>query len=149
MRFALFVLYNYRSASLALLHRKCDAGRQARSQRDEKGLTFIRVRAWLERARYGCRTDCLWPRQADRDTKKIDIYKSASVACACALYLHDRLFVTQTGRQAEPRKRFDIYKSVGWLNRLSFWQNSRLSFFKCVEQSHLSMYCMCWHKIHW
>ena len=43
-----------------------DAGRHAGTQRHEKGLTFIRVRAWL----------------------------------VLALYVHDRLFVTQTGRQA-------------------------------------------------
>ena len=44
--------------------------------------------------------------------KRFDIYKSASVACAGALHVHDRLFVTQAGRDAETRKRFDIYKSV-------------------------------------
>ena len=36
--------------------------------------------------------------------KRVDIYKSASVACARALNVHDRLFVIQTGRQAGTRK---------------------------------------------
>ena len=30
--------------------------------------------------------------------KRVDIYKSASVACTHALHVHDRLFVTQSGR---------------------------------------------------
>ena len=60
----------------------CDAGRHAGTQRHEKGLTFIRVRAWLARARYGCRTDCLlW---------------------------YPRRFVTQAGTHAETRKRVDM-----------------------------------------
>ena len=53
---------------------------QAGRQGHEKGLTFIRVRAWL----------------------------------ALALHVHDRLFMTQ----AETRKRFDIYKSVGYIKYL-------------------------------
>ena len=53
---------------------------QAGTQRHEKGLTFIRVRALLALG---------------------------------ALHVHDRLFVTQTGRQAETRKRVDILKTGG------------------------------------
>ena len=68
-----YFCYNQR-ALLALLHRKCDAG----TQRHEKGLTFIRVRAWLarvlrvqERLPPLVRTPAgLWRTQARRDTKK-------------------------------------------------------------------------------
>ena len=35
--------------------------------------------------------------------KRVDIYKSASVACTRALRVQDRLFVTQAGRQAGRR----------------------------------------------
>ena len=56
----------------------CDAGRHAGTQRHEKGLTFIRVRAWLARAlRVQDRLPPLVPpqvcdagRDARRDTKK-------------------------------------------------------------------------------
>ena len=42
--------------------------------------------------------------QTDRHAetrKRVDIYKSASVACERALLVHDRLFVTQTGRDTK------------------------------------------------
>ena len=53
--------------------------------------------------------------------KRVDISKSASVACARALYgcrtdcllWYPRRFVTHAGRHAETRKRVEIYKSVG------------------------------------
>ena len=64
----------------------CDTGRHAGTQRHKKGLTFLRVRAWLARA----------------------------------LDVQNRLFVTQTGRQAETRKRVEIYKSVGCDDPLVF-----------------------------
>ena len=74
-----------RSRCFTELHRKCDAGTHARThartQRHEKGLTFIRVRALLARWR-------------DRRTRQT---------------------VCDPDRQAEKRKRFDIYKSVEYL----------------------------------
>ena len=51
--------------------------------------------------------ECLWRRQARRHTekrKRVDIYKSVSVACTGTLNVHDRMFVTQAGRQAGTRK---------------------------------------------
>ena len=44
----------------------CDAGRHAGTQRHEKGLKFIRVRAWLARARSARHTFCDPDRQAGR-----------------------------------------------------------------------------------
>ena len=74
--------------------------RQARTQRHEKGLTFIRVRTWLARATGVGQTVCDPYRQAGT-RKWVDICKSASVACARALHVHDRLFVTQAGRDTK------------------------------------------------
>ena len=73
----------YQRASLALLHQKDDKGRQARTQRHENGLTLIRVRALLARARTGRtrHTVCDPDRQAGT-RKWVDIYKNASVPCA-------------------------------------------------------------------
>ena len=48
------------------------------------------------------------------ETRKIvDIYKSASVACARATGVGQT--VCDTGRQAETRKKVDIYKSGGFV----------------------------------
>ena len=59
----------------------CDAGRHAGTQRHGKGLTFIRVRAWLARGRATRtrQTVCDPDRQAGRQVgtrKRVDIYKS-------------------------------------------------------------------------
>ena len=35
--------------------------------------------------------------------KRVDIYKSVSVACARVLHVHDRLFLTHTGRHGREK----------------------------------------------